>query len=95
MKNPEMQSVNILLEERMPENVIITKEKKEKIEKIKYNNYDFYSEKTFNKINNNLEKYNLISNKNYSVITDDKGNGYSKYKNILINRYKNIFCLLL
>jgi len=88
MQNPEMQSVNILLEERMPENVIITKEKKEKIEKIKYSNYDFYSEKTFNKINNDSERYNLIANKDYSIITDDKGNGYSKYKNILINRFK-------
>ena len=88
MDNPEMQSINILLQERMPENVIITKEKKEKIEKIKYSNYDYYSEKTFNKINNETEKYNLISNKDYSIIIDDKGNGYSKYKNILVNRYK-------
>ena len=88
MQNPEMQAVNILLEERMPENIIITKEKKEKVEKIKYNNYDFYSEKTFNKISNNLDKYNLIANKNYSIVTDEKGNGYSKYNNILVNRYK-------
>lgn len=88
MRNPEMQAINILLEERMPENVIITKEKKEKVEKIKYSNYDFYSEKTFTKINNDLEKYNLIANKNYSIVLDQKGNGYSKYKNILINRYK-------
>ncbi len=88
MKNPELQAVNILLEERMPENVIITKEKKEKVEKIKYSNYDFYAEKTFNKIGNSIEKYNLISNKDYMVITDEKGNGYSKFKDILINRYK-------
>ena len=88
MRNPEMQAINILLEERMPENVIITKEKKEKVEKIRYSNYDFYSEKTFTKINNDLEKYNLIANKNYSIVLDQKGNGYSKYKNILVNRYK-------
>jgi len=88
MKNPEMQAINILLEERMPENVIITKEKKEKIEKIKYNNLDYYLEKSFSKINNNIDRYNLISNKNYSVIIDEKGNGYSKYKDILVNRYK-------
>ena len=88
MKNPEIQAINILLEERMPENVIITKEKKEKVEKIKYSDYDFYVEKTFTKINNDIEKYNLISNKDYTIILDDKGNGYSKYKDILINRYK-------
>ena len=89
MKNPEMQAVNILLEERMPENVIITKEKKEKVEKIKYNNYDFYSEKNISKIGNEPEKYNLISNKDYTIVVDEKGNGYSKYKDILINRYKS------
>ncbi len=88
MQNPEMQAVNILLEERMPENVIITKEKKEKVEKIKYTNYDFYSEKTFTKINNSIERYNLIANKDYSIVMDSKGNGYSKYKNIIINRFK-------
>ena len=88
MLNPEMQSINILLEERMPENVIITKEKKEKVEKIKYENFDFYSEKTFNKISNGQDRYNLMANKNYTIIMDDKGNGYSKYKDILINRFK-------
>ena len=37
MKNPEMQALNILLEERMPTNVILTKENKERVDKIKYN----------------------------------------------------------
>ena len=88
MQNPEMQAINILLEEKMPENVIITKEKKEKVERIKYNNYSFYSEKTFTKVSNSIERFNVISNKNYTIILDDKGNGYSKYKDVLINRYK-------
>ena len=35
MNNPEIGAVEILLEERMPENVIITKEQKEKVEKSK------------------------------------------------------------
>ena len=88
MLNPEMQAINILLEERMPDKVIITKEKKEKVEKIKYSNYDFYSENTFTKVANDMDRYNLIANKDYSIIIDAKGNGYSKYKNVLVNRYK-------
>ena len=32
MKNPEIEGIKILLQERMPEKAIITKEKKEKIE---------------------------------------------------------------
>ena len=35
MKNPEIEGIKILLQERMPEKAIITKEKKEKIEKLK------------------------------------------------------------
>ena len=35
VQNPEIEAVNILLQERMPENIIITKEEKEKVEKIK------------------------------------------------------------
>ena len=88
MENPEMQSVKILLEERMPENVIITKEEKEKIRKIKYKDYETYSVRTYNKINEDLNRLNVISNENYTVVMDQKGAGYSMYKDILINRFK-------
>lgn len=88
MQNPEMQSVKILLEERMPENVIITKEEKEKISKIKYKDYETYSIRTYNKINEDLNRLNVISNDNYTIVMDQKGAGYSKYKDILINRFK-------
>ena len=56
MINPEIEAVNILLQERMPEKAIITKEKKEKISK---NNLDIIKEKT--------EYIILINNFNYKV----------------------------
>ena len=34
MENPELKAIDILLQEKMPENIIITKEEKEKVEKI-------------------------------------------------------------
>ena len=86
--NPEIEGVDILLQERMPDNVIITKEKKEHIEKIKYLNYDYYSERVFDKMSSVDEKYNLISNNKYSILIDGNGNGYSKYNGYLINRFK-------
>ena len=86
--NPEIEGVDILLQERMPDNVIITKEKKEHVEKIKYLNYDYYSERIFDKKSNANEQYNLISNNKYSILIDSNGNGYSKYNDCLINRYK-------
>jgi cyclic beta-1,2-glucan synthetase len=88
MQNPEMQSVEVLLEERMPENVIITKEEKEKVEKIKYKNYEVYLVRNYNKINEDLNRSNVISNEDYTIVMDQKGEGYSKYKDILINRFK-------
>lgn len=88
MQNPEMQSIAILLEERMPENVIITKEKKEKVEKIKYEIEEVYTERVQQKVNEKLPISNVISNNNYTIVMGDKGTGYSKYKDILVNRYK-------
>ena len=88
MQNPEMKAIDVLLQERMPENMLITKEKKEKIDKIKYTGYDSYEENIYTKINENLVPANVISNENYSVVINAKGEGYSTYKDITINRFK-------
>lgn len=91
-ENPEIESVDILLQEKMPENIIITKEKKERIEKIKYSEYNYYCDRKYEFNNKNKEDkkiiYNLISNNNYSVVIDSNGNGYSEYNGNYINRYK-------
>ena len=88
MENPEIKAVDILLQERMPEKAIITKEKKEKVEKIKPRDYQNYIEKVYNKIETNLNRTNTISNGTYTIFSKDNGEGFSKYKNILINRFK-------
>lgn len=90
MSNPEMKAIDILLQEKMPENVIIAKEKKEKVEKIKYKYQENYTERIYTKPNDELNKINLISNNDYSVIINQKGEGYSKYKNRIVNRFKSI-----
>ncbi len=86
--NPEIKAVDILLQEKLPEDVIITKERKEKVEKIKYKRYDTNYMKEIQQIDNGLPEVNIISNENYLVYTNKDGTGFSKYKNILINRYK-------
>ena len=88
IKNPEIKSVDILLQERMPENVIITKEKKEKVEKIKYIGYDNYAEIVYDKVESGMDEWNVIANENYTVCINQKGEGFSKYNNILLHRYK-------
>ena len=88
MKNPEIRAVDILLQEKMPENMIITKEQKEKVEKLKYTDYEDYSEKVENKINENIIESNVISNDHYTVVMNSKAEGYSKLNDIMINRFK-------
>ena len=88
MQNPEIEGTKILLQERIPETFITTKEKKEKIEKIKYKDYENYTEQVINKIDNRIIRGNVISNEDYCVAINQKGQGFSKYKDIYINRFK-------
>lgn len=77
MENPEMQGIEILLEERMPERVIVTKEKKEKVEKIKYREYNEYIQRK--------KGINVLANEKYTIIMKDDGSGYSKYEDDVIS----------
>ena len=85
--NPEISAVEILLQETMPEKKIITKEEKQKPEKITYHDYENYAQRVYTKINNLIPICNVISSDDYSIVTNIKGEGYSKYKNYYINKY--------
>lgn len=87
-ENPEIEAVDILLQEKMPEKAIITKEKKEKIEKAKPKDYQNYMETVYTKIEDKLNTTNTISNGNYTVCTKQNGESFSKYNGILVNRFK-------
>ena len=89
MKNPEINAISILLQETMPETAIITKENKEKVEKLKYVDYEDYIQDTYKKIDERLIRGNVIANEDYLIAMNQKGEGASKYKNILINRFKS------
>ena len=88
IQNPEIEAVSILLQETMPETYITTKETKEKVEKMKYKDYEDYIQTTYNKINEKLILGNVISNENYTIAMNQKGQGVSKYKNFYVNRFK-------
>ena len=85
--NPEIAASLILLQETMPENRIITKEEKIKLDKIVYKDYENFAQRAYKKTDTNLPICNVIANENYSILMDVNGNGYSKYKNYLINKY--------
>ena len=88
MENPEIEAVDILLQERMPKEAILTKEKKEKVEKLKPEDYESYSQREYATIEEHLLRSNVIASDNYMVYLDDRGTGFSKYKNMLINKFK-------
>ena len=88
MQNPEIEAVDILLQERMPKVAILTKEKKERIEKIHLDDYETYSQRVYTKPDQYLNRINVISSDGYSICMDENGLGFSKYKNLLINKFK-------
>ncbi len=88
IENPEIESVSVLLQERMPETFIITKENKEKPEKIKYQDYENYTVREYNKIDERFQRGNVIGNEKYTVAIDQNGNGFSKFEENYLNRYK-------
>ena len=86
--NPEIEAVNILLEERMPINTIITKENKEKIPKFLENKSGNYAERKIENKGLKLKELQVLSNEDYKIVIDEYGNGKSTYKNNLVNYYK-------
>ena len=88
MDNPEINAVSILLQEKMPEKFIVTKEEKEKPEKLRYEDYENYSVVNYKKTDERLIRSNVISNGNYTIAINQKGYGFSKVNDIYVNRFK-------
>ena len=88
IQNPEVEATNILLQERMPEKFIVTKEEKEKPEKLKYQDYENYSIVTLKNDNENIIRSDVISNGVYTIAINEYGQGFSKCEDIYVNRFK-------
>lgn len=83
-KEPSMKATEILLQEKIPQKVIFTKEKKEKIKELRYKDYEDYSEKIINKDEGNV---NILTGDNYMLLINDRGEGYSESRGIQVNKY--------
>lgn len=82
-EDPRIKAAEILLEEKVPERVIFTKEKKEKVKLIKYKDYEDFSERVINKDEGNV---NILSGDNYTLLINDRGEGYSETNGILVTK---------
>ena len=87
-QNPEIEAIDILLQERMPINMILTKEYKEKINNVKINLDSSYNERIIEKHHPIYRNLGIISNEDYKIIADDLGNSSSEYKGNLIYQFK-------
>ncbi|MGE4282671.1 MAG: glucoamylase family protein [Clostridia bacterium] len=87
--DPMIKSVELLLQERIPTRVIMTKEYKEKIEpfkKIEQVHEEVvrvYKEPAYP-----LPNVHILSNGNYSVMITDKGSGYSRNQGTAVSRWR-------
>ncbi len=87
---PIIKSVELLLQERVPTHIILTKEHKEKIEPFKQ--IEHHYEETIRVIEETKSYFpqaHILSNGNYSVMLTDKGSGYSKNKENFITRWRS------
>lgn len=84
-----IQSMEILLKEKVQIKTYID------LKVAKYKRYQYQKETTENDFRefeelSNLSEVGLLSNGFYSTIINDRGIGFSKYKNLQINRYREI-----
>ncbi len=83
MKNPEMEGIKVLLQERVPANLIITKEKKEKAQKIKYKLYYEHSLRNTG--------VNVISTSKYTTINYQNGSETNLLDDNVLTNNNNIY----
>ncbi|NLP12926.1 MAG: glycosyl transferase [Clostridium sp.] len=87
--DPVVEAARLLLAEKVPSNIVFTKENKEKILPFKdvvYEEVDFSRE--FNAPDPVLPKAHILSNGSYSVMVTDKGTGYSRNKHLDVTRWR-------
>lgn len=87
--DPAVRAARLLLQEKIPVNILFTKDNKEKIATSKAKIYrDKGSYRRFTTPDFELPKAHVLSNGNYSVMVTDKGTGYSRSKTADISRWR-------
>ena len=89
MSDPRMDAARLLLQEKVPLNVVFTKENKEKIQPAKVTVYqDNGSHRQYDRLSPNLPKIHVLSNGFYSIMVSDRGTGYSNSKTASVTRWR-------
>lgn len=88
-KDVRVQSFDILLKEKVQLNPVID------LKMFGYKKYNYERETVENDIRefndiNEVPEISILSNSKYSLLINDRGNGFSRYKTIQLNRYRKI-----
>lgn len=87
--DPYVKAARLLLQEKVPTNIVVTKESKEKIVPFKgIVFHDKGSRRHYFEPNPMLPKAHVLSNGYYSVVTTDKGTGFSRTKDFAVSRWR-------
>ncbi|AKL94015.1 glycosyltransferase [Clostridium aceticum] len=88
-RDPVVRAGEILLQERIPLRMIITKQYKESVEPLKKEERSYERMvATYSMPENTLPKCHLLSNGRYSVMLTNIGTGYSKMEKLQVTRWR-------
>lgn len=88
--DPHVRSARLLLQEKIPLNIVFTKERKEKIIVSKAGTYsEKVSTRIFTSPDFDMPKAHVLSNGKYFVGLTDKGTGYSRTRDAAISRWRD------
>ncbi len=87
--DPSINAARLLLQEKVSENIVITRGLKAKVAPFKEPvAKEISSMRTFSRPDPVLPKAHLLSNGNYSIMITDRGTGYSKSKMAAVTRWR-------
>lgn len=87
--DPVVDAAKLLLQEKVPSNILFTKESKEKILPFKDITFDVEdSYREYDEPDYVLPKAHILSNGNYSVMVTDRGTGYSRSNLFDVTRWR-------
>jgi len=88
-RDPEIHASRLLLLEKVPSNLLLIKENKEKVIPMKQEISDESSPvRSFYLLDPVLPKAHILSNGNYSIMVTDRGTGYSNNKMMNVTRWR-------
>ncbi|MBZ2174133.1 hypothetical protein K8M07_02615 [Schnuerera sp. xch1] len=93
-RDPQMKCGELLLQERIPLNPVITKER-EDLQEVDISNKrkDNWQKKVYSKEQLTEIKCHLLSSGTYTLMITNRGEGFSKNENLFINRWRKDYLL--